>query len=189
MGMFGFPASGDDLWWQELAVLVASSWPEVAVSRESAAALWCFDSFDIGTAVRSVDAIRARSERKASVHRPTRDIEWTTTEEIPFPITTPTETILALAGTRFSDKRWLSVDDRLELAIESGLLHRLVTCADLENMPRQVEVFDDRAKIGRVDFLPEGVVVECDSDRWHNNPVSFKRTANVDHGCLPPDTP
>jgi very-short-patch-repair endonuclease len=222
-GILALPASGDGLWWQELAALVASSWPEVAVSRESAAALWGLDSFDIGSALVSVDAIRARSERTKNVHRPTRDIEWTTTSAIPFPITTPTETIVALAGTRYLDKHWLSADDRLELAIESALRHELVTCTELatavdhaprtlrgkvrlrsflanrpeglvptesyletrlvqvtrvrgvENIPRQIEMFDGRGRIGRVDFLPEGVVVECDGEKWHNNPESFKK--------------
>jgi very-short-patch-repair endonuclease len=222
-GILALPVSGLELWWQQLAALVASSWPEVAVSRESAAALWGFDSFDVGSATGSVDAIRARSARTRNVHRPTRDIEWTTTPAIPFPVTTPTETILALAGTRFSDKRWLSAVDRLELAVESALRQGLVTCAGLaaaieeaprtlrgkvrlrsflanrppglvptesyletrlvqvarargvEDIPRQIEVFDGRGRIGRVDFLPEGVVVECDSEKWHNNPVAFKK--------------
>jgi very-short-patch-repair endonuclease len=139
-GLLAKPASGIDAWWQELALRVADSWPHVAVSRESAAALWGLDSFEIGAATLSVDAIRRRSVRSPGVHRPVRPIDITMVPTIPFPVTTPIETILGLAGTRFQDQLWITRPERLEIAIESGLRLGLFTWAELrnaiENAPR-----------------------------------------------------
>jgi hypothetical protein len=40
-------------------------------------------------------------------------------------------------------------------------------------LERQVEFFDHRGRIGRVDFVFCGVVVECDSEEWHTIDNAF----------------
>jgi very-short-patch-repair endonuclease len=117
------------LWWQGLATLVANSWPDVAVSRSAAAALWELDGFAAGKVPLSVDVLRLRGVRNRSVHRP-QSLCVHTVEGIPLPVVSATTAIIGAASERLWEIPWLTKVERLELAFESGLRRKLFAYAE-----------------------------------------------------------
>ncbi len=134
------PAEGEATWWQQLAILVALSWPDVAVADAAAAALYGLDSFEVDAVPLTVNVARSRTVRSGAAHRPSRRIDDHTVEGIVFPVVSATEAIIGIAGQRGLGQPWLTQLERVELAFESAARMGLVTHEELrravDDLPR-----------------------------------------------------